>query len=178
MAISIQVLLLVVVAMAAVFDLRTRRIPNWLNLAGIITGFGINALAGRHGIASAAAGLLFSLLIYVPLYLVRGMGAGDVKLMAAVGAIAGPVNWIGIFLLTALVGGFASVVLILAKRRWRQTLSNLYLIITELVHRRAPVKRNERLDIRNNRALRMPHGAFICSGAMLFLFFLWQGWAL
>ena len=49
------------------------------------------------------------LLVYVPLYLIRGMGAGDVKLMAAVGAIAGPGHWLGIFLATAVIGGVVSL---------------------------------------------------------------------
>lgn len=90
--------LIALVLVAAAYDLRFRRIPNWLNLSGVIAGFGVNTfLSGGHGLRNASLGLLCALLVYVPLYLIRGMGAGDVKLMAAVGAIAGPGHWLGIF---------------------------------------------------------------------------------
>ena len=137
-------------------------------------GFVLNAVLQRHGLMLAATGLICSLVIYVPLYLVRGMGAGDVKLMAAVGAIAGPANWVGIFLATAIIGGMASVALIAWRRRFGQTVNNLCVIAGELLHWRAPANKDPRLDVRDGRALRMPHGAFIASGAMLFLLVLRQ----
>jgi prepilin peptidase CpaA len=75
---------------AVIVDVRTRRIPNLLCLATLIAGFGIQALdAGLDGIQSGAAGLLTGLAVLLPLYLSGGMGAGDVKLMAAVGVFLG-----------------------------------------------------------------------------------------
>jgi prepilin peptidase CpaA len=174
MSTPIKVVLLVLVISAGIYDLRIRRIPNWLNLSGIVLGLLVNAFFEPHGLMEAVGGLICALVVYIPLYLVRGMGAGDVKLMAAVGAITGPANWIGIFLATAILGGIASLVLVAAKGRFRQTASNIGIILAELAHRRLPTAKNERLDIRDARALRMPHGAFIASGAMLFLFLM--GW--
>ena len=95
MPLVLKMALIAVVASAAFYDVRTRKIPNWLNLSGLILGLGLNTLLlHAHGIVVASLGLGLALLIYVPLYLVRGMGAGDVKLMAAVGSIAGPQNWL------------------------------------------------------------------------------------
>jgi prepilin peptidase CpaA len=169
MSIPIKIVLLVLVLAAGIYDLRVRRIPNWLNVSGLALGLGANILFVPHGLAISLTGLLCALAVYVPLYFIRGMGAGDVKLMAAVGAICGPGNWVGIFLATALVGGFASLVLIFAKRRWRETSSNLVTIVGALSQRRVPTNVDPGLDLRYSKGLRMPHGAFIASGSMLFL---------
>jgi prepilin peptidase CpaA len=123
-----------------------------------------------HGLRTAALGMLFSLAVYVPLYLSRGMGAGDVKLMAAVGAITGAANWFVIFLATIVAGGIASVVYVLCKRKFSQTILNLLAIVTSLSRCELPSKNDPELDIRNPNALRMPHGAMIAVGCVVFLF--------
>jgi prepilin peptidase CpaA len=165
----LNALLLVVVICAAIYDLRVRRIPNWLTAPAAVTGIALNAVMLPHGGLLSLAGLACALAVYLPLYVVRGMGAGDVKLMAAVGAIAGPSNWILIFIATALIAGAASLLLIAVRRRVRETSHNLAAIVTALLERRAPAADDPKLDVRHPGALRMPHGAFIASGAMLFL---------
>src|SRR4051812_11249798 len=112
----LRIALAVVVLIAAAYDFRFRRIPNWLNLCGLILGFCLNAFFFQlHGIALACEGLLLALAVYLPFYCLRGMGAGDVKLMAAVGTLVGPGNWFLIFVMTALLGGVAAGVLALLK---------------------------------------------------------------
>jgi len=170
MPVSLKVVLICTVLAAGAFDLRYRRIPNWLNLSAIALGLGVNLfLFEFHGFVLALLGLGCSLLVYVPLYLVRGMGAGDVKLMAAVGAIVGPTNWLYIFLFTAVLGGVVSLLYVVFRRRLHQTLLNLTLIVTELARVRLPAAREASLDIRHGEALRVPHGAVIALGAMTFL---------
>jgi prepilin peptidase CpaA len=170
MSTALKVLLIAIVLVAAIYDLRFRRIPNWLNLSGVILGLVVNTvLFGRRGLMLAFFGIVLSLLIYVPLYLIRGMGAGDVKLMAAVGAIAGPWNWFAIFVATALLGGVASLVFVAFKGRLHQTCFNVALVVTELCHFRMPSKSNSQLDVRHPRSLGMPHGVLIAIGAVAFL---------
>ena len=170
MPVSLKVVLVCTVLVAGVFDLRYRRIPNWLNLSAISLGLAVNILLFEvHGFFAALLGMGCSLLVYVPLYLVRGMGAGDVKLMAAVGAIVGPWNWFCIFLFTALLGGIVSLIYAVLRKRLHQTLFNLALIVTELARVRLPARREARLDIRHDEALRLPHGAVIALGVMTFL---------
>jgi prepilin peptidase CpaA len=167
---SLKVVLVSTVIVAGIFDLRYRRIPNWLNLAGVCLGLALNLiLFAAHGLLLGLLGAGCALLVYVPLYLVRGMGAGDVKLMTAVGAIVGPWNWLGIFLATALLGGVVSLIYVLFRRRLRQTLANLALVVSELARVRVPAGRDERLDTRHPEALRLPHGALIALGAVAFL---------
>jgi prepilin peptidase CpaA len=170
MPLALKVILICTVLAAGIFDLRYRRIPNWLNLSAITLGLGVNVVLFEvHGFLLALLGLGCSLLVYVPLYLVRGMGAGDVKLMAAVGAIVGPMNWLWIFLFTAILGGIVSLAYVVFRRRLHQTLLNLALVVTELSRVRLPAAREAHLDIRHDEALRVPHGAVIALGAMAFL---------
>ncbi|MGA8026812.1 MAG: prepilin peptidase [Bryobacteraceae bacterium] len=172
MSTLLKIVLIGIVVVAAAYDLRFRRIPNWLNLSGVIVGVGMNTLLFElHGFTAAVLGLLCALLVYVPLYLIRGMGAGDVKLMAAVGAIAGPHDWLAIFIATALFGGLVSLILVLLKGRFNHTCLNLLFILTELSHGRLPSARDAELDVRSSEALRIPHGALIATGSIAFLIF-------
>src|SRR5262249_11107049 len=139
----IQVLLALIVIPAALFDSRQRRVPNWLALTGVLLGIGLNSfLYETPGLWFSLKGLGLAFAVYFPLYLIRGMGAGDVKLMAAVGAISGWADWVGIFMLTSVLGGLAAVVLVLAKGRVQRTLANIGLILASLRHRQAPYQGN------------------------------------
>jgi prepilin peptidase CpaA len=168
--IGIRVGLALLVLIAAVYDLRFRRIPNWLNLCGIILGFGLNAFLFQwSGTAKAGEGMLLALAVYLPLYLLRGMGAGDVKLMAAVGALVGPGNWLEIFIATALLGGATAGVFALMKGRLADTLCNLHFLLKDLACLRAPYRTNPQLDFRRPGALSLPHGVSIAVGSCFFL---------
>jgi prepilin peptidase CpaA len=100
------------------------------------------------------------------------MGAGDVKLMAAVGAIvANPWNWFGIFVVTALIGGVFALVLLLAKRRMQKTFWNVAFLLNELGHARAPYMSSEELDVKSAKSVKLPHGFTIAVGCMIFIAF-------
>lgn len=163
-------LLSVLVIVAAAFDLRTRRIPNWLCAAGLLAGFASQiALSHWTGARDAALGAGLALLIYIPLFALRAVGGGDVKLMAAVGSLAGPSSWIAIFLVTALVGGAIALVMIALKRRVGRTLRNVGILVTELAHLRAPHRIEQELDVSSGQGLRLPHGCTIAAGTLLYL---------
>jgi prepilin peptidase CpaA len=97
------------------------------------------------------------------------MGAGDVKLMAAVGAIVGWENWFGIFLVTAVIGGIMSLILVVSRGRLRKTLFNVGFILTEMKSGRPAYLANEELDVKSDKAVRLPHGATIAVGSLFFL---------
>lgn len=85
------ILLLVILALAAWTDMRMHKIPNALSLGGIALGILIHALnSGVDGLLDGIGGAAVGMAILLPFYLLRGMGAGDVKLMGAVGAFLGP----------------------------------------------------------------------------------------
>jgi prepilin peptidase CpaA len=164
-----QVLLGILTAIAAAFDIRYRRIPNWLVLAGIIVGLSWNLYAsGWSGLLHSLEGLGLGFILYFPLYLVRARGAGDVKLLAAVGAITGPGNCFLIFVLTAILGGIIAAIILLIAGRLRKTLFNVGWMIQDLIHLRAPYKSSEELDVRSSKGMRLPHGAMIAVGVLAF----------
>lgn len=113
---SVLVVLVIGLVAATVIDLRSRRIPNLLTAA--MSGIGLAmAATGISGIGpkAAVAGFALGLLLMMPGYLLGATGAGDVKLMAAVGAVVGPVLVVTAFLFTAVAGGILAVI-VAAKR--------------------------------------------------------------
>lgn len=119
-------LLLGFAALCAGWDLRERRIPNWLTVGGAVAGLGFHAWrAGTEGLGFAGRGFALAFGVYLLLFLLRGMGAGDLKMMAAMGAIIGWSNWLLLFALSAVIGGLVALVTILLRGRVRQTVENL-----------------------------------------------------
>lgn len=168
-----QILLVSLVLIASVYDIRFRRIPNWLVLSGLALGVGLNTiLGGWLGARSSLLGFAIAFLVYFPLYLLRGMGAGDVKLMAAVGSIVGAANWFGIFIITALLGGVVAVILLLARGKLRNALWNVGFFLQRIVSFKAPYAREE-LDLSSPKSIKMPHGVVIAGGSVLFLAAAW-----
>jgi prepilin peptidase CpaA len=105
MPVTGEILLGILVAVAAVTDIWFRRIPNWLVLAGVAAGLAWHLYSGGlSGLGRAATGLGVGFILYFPLFLLRALRGGDVKLLAAAGAIAGPCNIFRIFLLTSILG--------------------------------------------------------------------------
>lgn len=172
-----EAILLLMVIIAAVYDIRYRRIPNWLTGSGVLVGLVLNsflqtpapAILSFGGFWFALKGLLLAFGVYFFLYALRAMGAGDVKLMAAVGAMVGWQDWFGIFILSALIGGLAALVLSLAKRRLKTTFWNVGFIISEMGHGRPAYLGKEELDVRSKKGLGLPHGAVIAAGTIIFL---------
>ena len=163
--------LLVLVLCAAFFDARTRRIPNWLTVSGVLAGLALNTFLypGMSGFWFALKGLGLAFGVYLALHLLRAMGAGDVKLMAAVGSITGAGNWFAIFLLTAVAGGILAILVSIVKGRLGKTLFNVGFILSEMKSLRPAYLKNEELDVKSDKGVRMPHGVVIAVGTLIFL---------
>ncbi len=101
--------LIALLLVAAASDVRTGRIPNWLVLGGALYALACNSLFPGYphdaGLVFALEGLGVGLAVLLPLYLLRAMGAGDVKLMAMAGAFLGPWGAVAAVLGTLLAGG-------------------------------------------------------------------------
>jgi prepilin peptidase CpaA len=168
---GVEALLLAVVLGAAIFDVRYRRIPNWLTVSGVALGLGMNTFLyqGWPGLRLSLTGLAMGFGVYLLLYALHAMCAGDVKLMAAVGAIMGWQNWFGTFLITAIVGGAMSLILVARRGRVKKTFWNVGFILNEMKSGRPAYLGNEEVDVRSPKALGLPHGAVIAVGAIFFL---------
>ena len=100
----------IVVAVASITDLRSRRIPNWLVLPFLVAGvIASSMLHGWHGVAQSVEGITVGATIYGLLHYMGGMGMGDVKLAAAIGAWIGPSQLFFALFVTAIVGGIMAL---------------------------------------------------------------------
>lgn len=174
-----EALLLGLVLGAAVYDVRYRKIPNWLNLIGFVLGVLLNTFPGLlsgHFLMLDWSGLWFSLkgfalafAIYLVLYILHAKAAGDVKLMAALGSIVGWQNWFGIFIVSSLIGGLLSLVMITVRGRVRKTLFNVSFLLSQIMRGRSAHMHNEELDVRSEKSMRLPGGAVVALGTIFFL---------
>jgi prepilin peptidase CpaA len=165
-----QFLLAAVVMIAGYYDIRWRRIPNWLTLPTLLVGLLLNLfLFGLPGLRNSFLGMVLAMAINFPLYALRARGAGDVKLLAAVGALVGWRDWVAVFVLAGLLGGVLALALMLGKGRVRKTFWNTGYIVTELAHFRPPHLRSEELDVTSSLSFRLPQGAVIALGCFAFL---------
>jgi prepilin peptidase CpaA len=110
--------------LATIIDIRSRRIPNTLTATMAVVGFGL-AVSGLSGVSPAASlgGLVVGLMLMLPGHMMGATGAGDVKLMASVGAILGIRLILSAFLFTAIAGGVLAVAVALHRRRLAVTLA-------------------------------------------------------
>ena len=121
-------LLMALLALAAWSDWSTRRIPNFLVLVAVLMGLSVNALwpaTPGAGLVSALAGAGCGLTLMLPLYLLRAMGAGDVKLMAMAGAFLGFPMILHAVLATFMAGGVLALAYGVRKGVVRRMLANM-----------------------------------------------------
>ncbi len=122
-----SVLALGVASIALLTDVRTRRIPNWLTGAALLGGVAVNFwLYGVEGVGLALLGAALGGLALFPFYLTRVLGAGDVKLLAGLGALIGPNAVIWVVLYGALVGGLVSAIILARRGRLLLTLDEMF----------------------------------------------------
>ena len=152
-----QIVLIAMVAAAALTDLRTRRIPNWIPVSGAVIGV---VFGGLPSLAGAALGFG----MFIILYIVGGMGAGDVKLFSAVGALIGPQALIVVFIFTGLVGGLAAIALSLSRGQLQETLAKASAIAAGCRTLATP------------QSLRLPYGAVIAAGVLIREICVMRGW--
>jgi prepilin peptidase CpaA len=132
--------LIVFLLLAMREDVRSHRIPNKLVLVGVVLGLGLNGLLpvglgfnsevpGGIGWLSALKGLALGIVVLLPIYLLRAIGAGDVKLMGMVGAFLGAGDLIGAVIATFIAGGVMALVVALWSRQLMNMLQNIKLML-------------------------------------------------
>lgn len=163
---------LVLAIIAAIVDVRQHRIPNWLTYSGIVLGFvSRGALFGWKGLLGAVEGFLLAGGIMLVFYLVRAMGAGDVKLMAALGAMVGPRHVIVVLLATAICGGLLGIGYAVYRGRIGSTIKNVGSVLR--FHAWAGLQAHPDLNLDNPAALRMPYGLAIALGMLYAVLAIW-----
>jgi prepilin peptidase CpaA len=157
--------------LAAVCDVRTGRIPNVLTFGAAAAGFAFSALqAGPSGLGTSLLGCLAGLVLFLPLFALGGMGGGDVKLLAAIGAWIGPMGALQAALWASLVGGVMAVIVGISSGYLREAFRNLFAMVA--VWRTVGPSPISELTLTESRAPRLAYAVPIGIGAIVAL---WLG---
>jgi prepilin peptidase CpaA len=164
-------ILLLLLATAAWTDVRSYRIPNWLTGFGLLAGLLLSVWNVRHPgqeLMLAFGGIALGLFALLPLYLIRILGAGDVKLMAMVGAFLGLPGTLHALVLVLITGGLVAIAYALSRRVGRQLVANLRQITTSVaLAAMTGVHANGLAGFQS--AGRIPYGVSICLGTAAYL---------
>ena len=156
---------LAVATAAAVMDVQQHRIPNWLTYPVMLAGVLLRSYYfGWNGLLTALGGCLLVGAIVFLFFAVRAMGAGDLKLLAALGSLAGPRYAISILLASAIVGGVLALVYTAMRGRTRETLTNVGSVMK--FHAWGGLQAHPEINLDNPAALRMPYGLAIAAGTL------------
>lgn len=150
---------------AAVTDARSRRIPNALVATGAIAGLLLSTWEGGvAGLQRSALGTLVGFCVFLPFFLLRGMGGGDVKLMAALGACLGPIAVLQTALVASLCGAFFALFVAARHGVLGRTLSGVGRLLGSWLTRGPRPSRELSLD--NPKTLKIPYALPIAAGAL------------
>ena len=160
LAADVCALLLLVVC--AGWDVRYRKIPNWATLPGIVLGLGLNiGFRGWTGLKASGLGLLIGFVVLLVLFVIGWMGGGDVKLMAAVGALMGYPFVVSALFYSLLVGIVIGVALLIWNRKTLRTFKNLFYVIGSRVNPAVPKR-----DLNPEETQKIPFGLAIVLGTV------------
>ena len=147
-------------------DLHNRRIPNYVTFGSTALAIGYGLVSGGwQGVSAAMAGWALGIAVFVPFFLLRGMGAGDVKLLAALGAWIGPMALLSLTIYTAFAGGVMALLVVLWEKKLETTFRNIWLLLC--YWRVMGVKPLPELSLENQNSPRLAYGVPIAVGAML-----------
>jgi prepilin peptidase CpaA len=147
---------------AVITDVRSRRIPNWLTAGIAAAGLGIAFGGGQVTPMQAALGMTIGLLLMLPGHVIGATGAGDVKLMAAVGSVVGTGSILPVFLYTALAGGVLAIAVAVRRGRLQQTVFDTTRLVTAPAGARTAIESS-------GRANRFAYGPAIAAGTFIAL---------
>ena len=151
---------------AAWTDLCDRKIPNWLTIPGIFAGIALNSyFKGWHGLKTSLEGAGLALLVILPLVLLRALGAGDWKLMGAVGAFLGPSLFPFVLVASVFVAGLMAIVQMVRTRRVIETLSNLAVLVQGFFS--FGLRVNPQISLDNPVLMKLPFGVAVAAGTLI-----------
>ena len=149
------------------FDLRCRRIPNVLTVAGLGAALVLRGMLGVGALVDGVEGAGLALLLSLPPFTLRMLGGGDVKLLVAVGGFMGPVRLIGAFLMIALVGGVLALLEALRRRALGEVVSRSFAMVKYLAWFG---RFGYRPTLESQGAMTVPYGLAIGVGSLVWWF--------
>jgi prepilin peptidase CpaA len=162
---TIWIFTLLFTCVAGAWDWRSRKIPNWLTIPGVVAGLTLHlALNGWQGALFAAAGAGLALALLLPLVFLRAVGAGDWKLMGAVGAFLGWRLFLFVFVGSIFASGFMAVVQMYRVGRVMETLRNMWTLVRGFFA--FGLRKNPTISLDNPRLLKLPFGVAVAAATI------------
>lgn len=163
---TVWIATLILTLLAGSLDLRSRRIPNWLTVPGFFAGIALHTvLSGWRGTLLALEGAGLALAILLIPVLMRLLGAGDWKLMGAVGAFVGPMMLLFVLLASVLVSGVMAVVHVLGKRRVKETFQKMIVLVRGVWA--FGLRTNPQASLDTPDSLKLPYGVAVAAATVL-----------
>lgn len=179
-------LVTITLVVAAVIDGIQLKVPNWITFPMILSGWIYSGFAfGLEGVGLAVLGAVVGLLLLLPAYAIGGMGAGDVKLLAGVGAwmyvmqeatmtIVHPaVAMMYAFAISAIIGAILAVAMVVWNKALAKHTAQFWLILNEILAVKSPTALSEIAAERKSRMMLLPYGIPIAIGTIAY--FAWTG---
>lgn len=164
----------ITLVVAAVIDGIQLKVPNWITFPMIISGWVYSTIAfGWVGLGWSLLGTLVGLALLLPAYSIGGMGAGDVKLLAGVGAWMHATHTFYGFCASAIIGAVLAVLMVLYKRQWAKHFSQFWMILDEVKTIRDPNELSAIAADRKSSMMLLPYGIPIAIGTIAY--FAWIG---
>ena len=169
-----EIVLLVVVPAtlwASWIDYKERRVPNWLNAALLSAGVVAQVcFFGLEGLGTACLGILVGFGLLILPWAINGMGAGDVKLMAAIGAWFGPQLTLVSFVVGAMIGGVVACIMILAAGKLQHAYTNICTIMVKMSSRKTVFSEFGSTHSFGETSSLLPYGVPLTAGSLAVLF--------
>ena len=167
-------LVTVTLIVAAVIDGKKLKVPNYITFPMIVSGWVFNtAVSGWEGLGLSLLGTVVGLGLLLPAYAIGGMGAGDVKLLAGVGAWVGGTHTFYAFCLSAVIGGVIAVAMVVCRRGWTKHKHQFFMIMNEIATVGSPTELATIAAERKSSMMLLPYGIPIAIGTILYFF--WAG---
>lgn len=163
---SLWILPAILSTIAGYTDWRSRRIPNWLTIPFLLLGIAVNSLVGGWaGTKDSLLGAGLGLVLLLPFVIIRALGAGDWKLVGALGAFVGPRPLMLVLVVTILVNGVIALGMIVWKKRLRQTIHNFGRMLAAFATMQLP---GRELTLDNPDAVKVPFGIAVAVAMILY----------
>ncbi len=163
-----MVVALALAVIAGWTDWRYRRIPNWLTVPCFFLGIAANSIvSGWSGAKEALLGAGLGLLVLLPFVLLRSLGAGDWKLMGAIGACIGLHGFISVLVLTVLINGLVAIGMVIASGRLGRTIKNMLNLLGAMLTLHKPASE---VTLDNPDAIKVPFGVSAAVAVAIYVF--------
>lgn len=161
--------LLLILSLAVAYDLRQRRVPNSLVLAGGVAGLSMAALnGGLPGIGQSLLGMLLGVALFLPFFAIRLVGAGDAKLFGVAGSFVGPSALMPVWIYTLLAGGVLAIFSVLRAGSPGQCLQNMKLLAIGLAYGGRGTDASP-ASLAGTTSVRIPYALAIAAGVLIWM---------